>query len=115
VRRLGCALAAFGALALPAPASAHTLPMARAVAKARQYAADLAVRTWETRNRGSELTGCRRVNDHTVECTFFTSAQPEPPLTGTFRCDEVVQVYYTNPRSSVPQARPVGLPNCHLV
>jgi hypothetical protein len=114
VRRLACVLAAIAALTAPASASAHTLPMGRALAKARQYAQDLSIRTWATRNRGYAVTGCRRVNDHTVECTFFTSGQPEPPLDGTLRCDDVVQVYYANERSSVPQVRPVGLPSCYL-
>jgi hypothetical protein len=114
VRRLACALVAAGALTMPTPASAHTLPMDRALAKARQYAGDLSIRTWATRNRGFEVTGCRQVNDHTVECSFFISGEPEPPLEGTFRCDDAVQVYYANERSSVLQTRPVGLPSCYL-
>ncbi len=114
MRAIACVLVAVGTLTMPAAASAHTLQMDRAFAKARQYAEDLSIRTWATRNRGFEVTGCRRRDDHVVECSFFTSGQPDPPLEGTFRCDDAVRVYYANERSSVLQTHPLGLPSCYL-
>lgn len=114
MRRLALPIALAATAAAPAAAQAHTLGLEAARAQVAQYAEDLAVRTGMTRQPASVVTGCARVNQHVVRCSFFTLSQPEPPLNGTMRCDDAVEVYYATERSYVAQTRPVGLPSCEV-
>jgi len=112
MRRLACTLVVGAALAAPAAAEAHTLTMGLALAKARRYAAALAVVTWPTQNAASQVTGCARVSPHAVNCAFFTVSEADPVIHRRFRCDETVQVYYATQRSRYRHTRPMGMPRC---
>jgi len=112
MRRLAGALVVGAVLASPAVASAHTLTMGLALAKARRYAAALAVVTWPTQNATSQVTRCVRLSPHAVNCAFFTVSESDPVIQRRFRCDETVQIYYATPRSRYRHTRPIGMPRC---
>jgi hypothetical protein len=112
MRRLACTLVVGAVLAAPAAAQAHTLTMGLALAKARRYAAALAVVTFPTQEATSQVTGCVRVSPHAVNCAFFTVSEADPVVHATFRCDETVQIYYATPRSHYRHTRPIGMPRC---
>jgi hypothetical protein len=112
MRRLAGTLVAGLLLAAPSTAQAHTLTMGLALAKARRYAAALAVVTFPTQNATSQVTRCVRVTAHAVDCAFFTLSESDPVLQRRFRCDETVQVYYATSRSHYRHTRPIGMPRC---
>ena len=114
MRRLAILTALLALAAAPGAAQAHTLGLEAARSQAEQYAHDLAVRTGMTQHPAWRVTGCARVSEHVVRCSFFTLSEPQPPLEGTMRCDDAVEVYFATERSHVPQTRPVGSPSCAI-
>lgn len=84
------AAATLGAAATPA--DAHTLTLARALAKAQQYAANIA-RAVNAPAFG--VTGCHRFNPHVVYCQYYIDGlypEAKPPA----RCFVPLRVYYLN-------------------
>ena len=114
MRKLAVLIALVTTAAAPGAAQAHTLGLETARAEAEGYAQDLAVRTGMSQGPASRITGCGRVSDHVVRCSFVTLSAAEPPLHGTIRCQDGVDVYYATERSYVPQTRPVGTPSCEV-
>ena len=108
------ALAVALGLVLPASAPAHVLTLPRAQAVAERYARDLSIRTFDARERGSGVTGCRRLNVHSVRCQFFTAGLSLPPDPAAVRCDDAVIVYLATARSQTVLTRSSGLPVCRL-
>jgi hypothetical protein len=108
------ALAVAVSLALAAPAPAHVLSVPRAQVVAERYARDLAIRTFDARDRGSGVVGCRRLNLHSLRCQFFTAGLSLPPDPAAVRCDDAVIVYFATARSQTVLTRSSGLPVCRL-
>lgn len=115
MRRVACIALAGAALGAPAAAEAHTLTMPRALAKAGEYASKLAAQTDPALNRGSAVTGCRRVNPHIVDCAFYTLTDSDPPINKAYRCDDAVRVFYSTNRGYYIYTRPLGTPTCYPV
>ena len=81
-------------LASAMPVQAHTLTLARAAGKARQYAADIARGVGAT---GSGVTGCHRFNPHVVYCQYYVDGL-YPEAKGPVRCLVPLRVFYLNDR-----------------
>jgi hypothetical protein len=84
------AVATFGLSA--APAGAHTLTLARAIAKAQQYAATVAASLGAP---ASGVVGCQRLNAHVVYCQYFIDGL-YPEAKGPVRCTAPLRVFYLN-------------------
>src|SRR5688572_22824937 len=92
MKRFVAAAIAVGVLSVPAPAGAHTLPLAHARADVTKWARTIAS---TTQSHAWGVGACRRLNSHAVACDYWTDspgARGENPT--TIHCIGVMQVRY---------------------